>query len=225
MTNVLMIESDIENAKLVEQSFKSTKYNVTRLPLADATFEKVRSPFYNLVIIDIHEESQESLGLIAQLRHSELPIPVLILCPQTAVLSILPHMEANEMDFLMKPVSMVEMKARAKTLINKTSGLFEKFQLKSAGVILDLLSRQVYRGETLISLQNNEFELLEFLMRNAGRVITKTEILEKVWNYSFDPQTNIVDVLVWRLRSKLDRHFSSKLIQTVRGVGYTFRPV
>jgi DNA-binding response OmpR family regulator len=83
----------------------------------------------------------------------------------------------------------------------------------------------VYREDTLISLQNNEFELLEFLMRNAGRVITKTEILEKVWNYSFDPQTNIVDVLVWRLRSKIDRHFGSKLIQTVRGVGYTFRPI
>jgi DNA-binding response OmpR family regulator len=225
VTHILLIESDIENAKMVEQSFRKSKYRISRMRPEDATFEKVRNPQHNLVIIDIHPNQPQTLELISQLRHSELPLPVLVLCPQQAVLSILPHMTANEMDFLLKPVSMVEMKARAKTLLRKTSGLFENFHLKSAGVMLDLISRQVYREDTLISLQNNEFELLEFLMRNAGRVITKTEILEKVWNYSFDPQTNIVDVLVWRLRSKVDRHFSSKLIQTVRGVGYTFRPI
>ena len=182
MLNILMIESDIENAKLVEQSFKNSKYRIYQISHAEATFEKVRNPLYNLVIIDVETTNVErSLQLISELRHCELPLPVLVLSPQQAILSILPHMEANEMDFLLKPVSMVEMKARAKTLINKTSGLFEKFHLKSAGVILDLISRQAYRGGTPIALQNNEFELLEFLMRNAGRVITKTENMEKFW--------------------------------------------
>lgn len=224
MINILMIENDIENAKLVEQNFRKSKYQIFRMSHADVTFDKIKNPSYHLIIVDIESSTCNSLNFISQLRQAGILTPALVLANPDSVDALVPHLETNEFDFLLKPVTMVELKARSKALLNKNSSLLEKFHLKSAGVILDLISRQAYRNEQAISLQNNEFELLEFLMRNAGRIITKTEILEKVWNYSFDPQTNIVDVLVWRLRSKIDRHFPSKLIQTVRGVGYTFRP-
>jgi DNA-binding response OmpR family regulator len=225
MINILMIENDIENAKMVEQNFGRSKYQIFRMTHADATFEKLKNPSYHLIIVDMDQNTSDCLNLISQLRQANVLTPVLVLSLQSGVEELMPHLVSNEFDFLLKPVTMIELKARAKALLKKNSSLLEKFHLKSAGVILDLISRQAYRDEQAIALQNNEFELLEFLMRNAGRIITKTEILEKVWNYSFDPQTNIVDVLVWRLRSKIDRHFSSKLIQTVRGVGYTFRPI
>jgi len=225
MINILLIENDNQNAKMVEQNFRKSKYQIFRMQHGEATFEKIRNPSYNLIIVDIDEDVPSCLSLASQLRQAEVQTPVLILSPQSAIEALIPYLECHDFDFMLKPVSMLEMKARAKALLGKNAGLFEKFQLKSAGVILDLISRQAFREEQAIALQNNEFELLEFLMRNAGRIITKTEILEKVWNYSFDPQTNIVDVLVWRLRSKIDRHFSNKVIQTVRGVGYTFRPI
>lgn len=225
MINILMIENDIENAKIVEQNFRKSKYQIFRMSHSDVTFDKIKNASYHLIIVDIESSTCTSLNSIAQLRPAGVQTPVLVLSPDDSVDALVPYLDLNAFDFMLKPVAMVELKARSKALLNKNSSLLEKFHLKSAGVILDLISRQAYRNEQAIALQKNEFELLEFLMRNAGRIITKTEILEKVWNYSFDPQTNIVDVLVWRLRSKIDRHFPSKLIQTVRGVGYTFRPV
>jgi two-component system OmpR family response regulator len=222
--HILMIENDAHNAELVEQSFRKSKYQISKVSHEACTIDHIRNPNNNLIVLDIHAEIAQSLELLSALRRYQVLTPVLVLCPGQAVQELLPYMEANEFDFLLKPVSVIEMKVRANALLRKSHGIFEKFHLKSAGIILDLISRQVYRGEQLISLQKNEFELLEFLMRNAGRVITKTEILEKIWNYSFDPQTNVVDVLVWRLRAKIDKHFSNKVIQTVRGVGYTFRP-
>jgi two-component system, OmpR family, response regulator len=225
MINILMLESGTENANVVESSFRRSKYSVTRMRMEDASIEQFKNPLFKLIIVDIDLKTKASQDLITQLHHFEGMAPVLFLCPQTAIDSIAPYLLANEFDFMLKPLSVLELKARAKTLLRKTSDLFERFQLRSSGVILDLTSRKAYRGETQITLQTNEFELLAFLMKNAGRVISKTEILEKVWNYSFDPQTNIVDVLVSRLRSKIDRQFSNKVIQTVRGVGYIFRPV
>ncbi len=227
MTHILLLETDPKNAHLVEQNFRKSKYQISRIAFQEASVEKLKNPSYNLIMIDIDQNIEAGIQLVSELRQIEIQTPVLMLCPHQALDAITPHLEAHEFDFLLKPVSVPEMKARAKALIQiqKASGFFEKFQLKSAGVILDLTSRRAYRGEQPIHLQNNEFELLEFMMRNAGRVITKTEILEKIWNYRFDPQTNVVDVLVWRLRSKIDRQFANKVIQTVRGVGYTFRPV
>jgi two-component system, OmpR family, response regulator len=130
-------------------------------------------------------------------------------------------------DYLTKPFAFSELLARVQALIRRagTKATQPVTQLTSHNISMDLLSREVFRGEEAIPLQPREFSLLEYMMRNPGRVLSKTMILEHVWDYNFDPQTNVVDVLICRLRNKIDRNFEPKVIQTIRGVGYVLRSV
>jgi len=129
----------------------------------------------------------------------------------------------NQYVYLTKPFAFSELLARVQALIRRATHSSEPTRLAIGDLSLDLLSREVKRGEERIELQAREFSLLEYLMRHAGRVVTKTMILEHVWDYSFDPQTNVVDVLVHRLRTKVDKDFPKKLIHTIRGVGYVIK--
>ncbi|MCI0616905.1 response regulator transcription factor, partial [bacterium] len=126
-------------------------------------------------------------------------------------------------DYLVKPFAFSELLARIYALLRRSSGTPETVRLNVGDLKMDLLTREVKRGEELIELQPREYSLLEYMMRNAGRVVSKTMILERVWDYSFDPQTNVVDVLVCRLRNKIDKDFPDKLIHTIRGVGYVLK--
>lgn len=222
MKNILLIEGNLENANVIEQSFQKPKYFVKRVRSEEFTLQTLQYFDCQLIILEVDREKSHGLECLSLTQQYAFQIPILVLGTQESLPDVMPFLKAREHDFLLKPVTAFELKIRAKKLLAKSENESESFSLKSAGMILDLISRQVYRGNQTIQLQNNEFELLEFLMRNAGRVITKEQILEKIWNYSFDPQTNIVDVLVSRLRSKIDKHFSVKLIRTVRGVGYQF---
>jgi two-component system OmpR family response regulator len=132
-------------------------------------------------------------------------------------------LQAGGDDYLTKPFSFAELLARVHALIRRASHESEPTHLIVGDLALDLLSREVVRDGTMIDLQPREFALLEYLMRNAGRVVSKTMIIEQVWGYAFDPMTNIVDVLVSRLRNKVDREFDTKLIHTYRGVGYALK--
>jgi DNA-binding response OmpR family regulator len=223
--NILLVEKNHQNAELIRQGLSKTTYKIESTSDKATALITAQNPDVGLIIVDLESPRSENLQIVSELRQKEIRTPILILsCPDT-VEDILPFMETPEVDFLFKPVTMVELRARIKALNRRYGSKLEKSRIKSAGVILDLMTREAYREEQKISLQNNEFELLKFLMRNSGRVITKAQILQKIWDYNFDPQTNVVDVLVWRLREKIDKHFPNKVIQTVRGVGYTFKMI
>jgi two-component system OmpR family response regulator len=151
-------------------------------------------------------------------------MPVLILSARRSVDDRVRGLQAGGDDYLTKPFDFAELLARVQALIRRATGASEPTRLSAGDLSLDLLTRKVQRGGQLIELRPREFALLEYLIRNAGRVVSKTSILSHVWGYNFDPNTNVVDVLVSRLRDRIDKPFADKMVQTVRGVGYVLRP-
>lgn len=152
-----------------------------------------------------------------------MKFPVIFLSAKASVDDRIKGLQAGGDDYLTKPFSFAELLARVQALIRRATNVQEPTRLGLGDLSLDLLTREVSRGGQKIDLQTKEFSLLEYLMRNAGRVVTKAMILEHIWDYSFDPQTNVVDVLVHRLRNKIDKDFEPKLLQTYRGVGYALK--
>jgi len=161
--------------------------------------------------------------MIEELRRRKVFTPVLILSARRSVDDRVRGLQAGGDDYLTKPFAFAELLARVQALIRRASGAAEPTRLTVADLSLDLLTRHVTRGEQVVDLRPREFALLEYLMRNAERVVSKMSILSHVWGYNFDPNTNVIDVLVSRLRDKIDRPFPVKLLHTVRGVGYVLR--
>ena len=161
---------------------------------------------------------------LRQLRQEKILTPVLILSAKTSVDDRVKGLQAGGDDYLAKPFAFSELLARLRALIRRATQTAEPTKLSAGEISLDLLTREVTRGGQRIELQSREFALLELLLRHPGHVVTKTMILEHLWDYSFDPQTNVVDVLIHRLRAKVDKDFPVKLIQTIRGVGYVLKP-
>jgi two-component system, OmpR family, response regulator len=157
------------------------------------------------------------------MRARGIRTPVLILSARRTVDDRVSGLQAGGDDYLTKPFAFAELLARVQALIRRSSGATEPTRLSIADLSLDLLTRKVERAGRRLELRPREFALLDYLMRNTGRVLTKTMILSHVWGYNFNPGTNVVDVLVSRLREKIDRDFEPKLLQTVRGVGYVLR--
>ncbi|HEX4458575.1 MAG TPA: response regulator transcription factor [Polyangia bacterium] len=179
---------------------------------------------FEAVILDLMLPRRDGLSLLAELRRLRRQLPVIILSAKSDVGDRIAGLSAGADDYLTKPFSFAELLARLQALVRRSSNAVEHAkQLTYADLTLDLESRRVTRGGRSIELQAREFTLLAYLLRNADRVLSKTMILEHVWSYSFDPQTNVVDVLVSRLRRKIDRDFPVKLIHTLRGVGYVLR--
>jgi len=162
--------------------------------------------------------------LIETLRQRGIMTPVLILSARREIDDRVRGLQAGGDDYLTKPFAFAELLARVQALVRRATRTPEPTTLTVDDLVLDLLSRRVTRAGQTLDLRPREFALLEYLMRNVGRVVSKTMILSHVWAYNFDPQTNIVDVLVSRLRDKVDRSFEKKLLHTVRGVGYVLRP-
>jgi DNA-binding response OmpR family regulator len=175
-------------------------------------------------VVDLMLPGRDGLSVIRELRERRQKVPVIILSAKSDVEDRVKGLSVGADDYLTKPFSFAELLARLHALVRRSSGSGEVArQLSFEDLTLDLESRRVTRAGQSIELQAREFGLLVYLLRNPGRVLSKTMILEHVWNYSFDPQTNVVDVLVSRLRRKIDRDFPAKLIHTLRGVGYVLR--
>jgi two-component system OmpR family response regulator len=166
----------------------------------------------------------DGLSLLRQLRQNKILTPVLILSAKARVDDRVKGLQAGGDDYLTKPFAFSELLARVQALIRRAHHTAAPTTLSAGDLTMDLLTREVTRSGQKIELQSREFALLELLLRHPGRPITKTMILEQIWDYSFDPQTNVVDVLVHRLRAKMDKDFPLKLIQTIRGVGYVLKP-
>ena len=219
----LLVEDDDTIAGFVERGLREAGFAVDRFADGESGLDAAVSQPYDVAVVDIMLPKRDGLSLIDEVRKRGVGMPVLILSARRSVDDHVTGLQAGGDDYLTKPFAFAELLARVQALVRRASRAPEPTTLTVDDLVLDLLSRRVTRGEVSIDLRPREFALLEYLMRNAGKVISKTMILSHVWDYSFDPQTNIVDVLVSRLREKVDRPFEKKLLHTVRGVGYVVR--
>jgi heavy metal response regulator len=219
----LIIEDDQTIAEFVARGLREAAFAVDVAADGEAGLELASSEPYDVAIVDLMLPKRDGLSVIDELRRRGRATPVLILSARRSVDDRVRGLQAGGDDYLTKPFAFAELLARVQALVRRATRSPEPTTLTVGDLTLDLLTRRVTRGPAPIELRPREFALLEYLMRNAGKVVSKTMILSHVWEYNFDPQTNIVDVLVSRLRDKVDRPFEKKMLQTVRGVGYVLR--
>ena len=219
----LLVEDDDTIAEFVTRGLREAGFAVDRAADGNAGLASALEQPYDVAVIDLMLPGRDGLSVIDELRRRGVTVPVLILSARRTVDDRVRGLQAGGDDYLTKPFAFAELLARVQALVRRASRTPEPTTLTVEDLVLDLLSRRVTRGGAPVDLRPREFALLEYLMRNAGKVVSKTMILSHVWDYSFDPQTNIVDVLMSRLREKIDRPFQKKLLQTVRGVGYVLR--
>ena len=219
----LLVEDDPTIARFVAGGLREAGFVVDEAAGGPAGLELARQGEHDVAIIDVMLPGLDGLALIDTLRREDIRTPVLILSARQSVDDRVKGLQAGGDDYLTKPFAFPELLARVQALIRRASAAPLTTQLTAGDLTLDLISRRAVRAGREIDLRPREFALLEYLMRNAGRVVSKAMILSHVWDYSFDPRTNVVDVLVFRLRDKVDKDFPTKLIHTVRGAGYVLK--
>jgi two-component system OmpR family response regulator len=218
-----MVEDDATIADFVSKGLTEAGYAVDVAADGEKGVELAVKGSYDAAIVDVMLPRLDGLALIDRVRARGIRTPVLILSARRTVDDRVKGLQAGGDDYLTKPFAFAELLARLQALIRRSTGQTEPARLSLGDLSLDLLSRRTERAGKTIELRPREFGLLEYLLRNQGRVLTKTMILSHVWGYNFDPGTNVVDVLVSRLREKIDRDFEPKLLHTVRGVGYVLK--
>ena len=221
--HALLIEDDDTIAEFVARGLREAGFAVDRASDGAAGLQAALDQVYDVAVVDVMLPKRDGLSVIEELRRKGVMTPVLILSARRSVDDRVRGLQAGGDDYLTKPFAFAELLARVHALVRRASRSPEPTTVTVEDLVLDLLSRRVTRSGTAVDLRPREFSLLEYLMRNAGKVVSKTMILSHVWDYNFDPQTNVVDVLVSRLRDKIDRPFDTKLLHTVRGVGYVLR--
>jgi len=219
----LLVEDDETISEFVARGLREAGFAVDCAADGEAGLDAALSQPYDVAVLDVMLPKRDGLSVIDELRRRGIATPVLIVSARRSVDDRVRGLQAGGDDYLTKPFAFAELLARVQALVRRATRAPESTTLTVDDLVLDLLSRRVTRDGVSIDLRPREFALLEYLMRNPGRVVSKTMILSHVWEYSFDPQTNIVDVLVSRLREKIDRPFEKKLLHTVRGVGYVLR--
>jgi two-component system OmpR family response regulator len=220
---ILLVEDDLKIASFILKGLKEAGFAADHAADGEEGLYMALTEPYDTAIIDIMLPKLDGLTLIEELRHKRINTPVIILSAKRSIDDRVKGLQKGGDDYLTKPFSFSELLARVQALIRRASRTSEPAVLSVGDLSMDLLTRDVARTGKKFELQPREFALLEYLMRNAGRVVSKTMILEHVWDYNFDPQTNVVDVLVCRLRNKVDRDFDVKMIHTIRGVGYVLK--
>lgn len=221
---ILVVEDDPTLAEFVAKGLGEAGYVVDVAGDGLAALEQAGAVRPDLAVVDLMLPKLDGLSLIEGWRHRGLNFPVLILSARRSVDDRVKGLQIGGDDYLTKPFAFAELLARVQVLLRRQSGTAEPTQLIVGDLTLDLLARRVTRAGKTIDLRPREYALLEYLARHAGQVVSKTMILSRIWNYSFDPRTNVVDVLVHRLREKIDADFDSKLLHTRRGMGYVLGP-
>jgi DNA-binding response OmpR family regulator len=216
----LIVEDDRAISEFVARGLREAGFAVDESADGADGLEKALAEPYDVAIVDLMLPRRDGLSLIDELRRRGRTTPVLILSARRSVDDRVKGLQSGGDDYLTKPFAFAELLARVQALVRRATRAPEPTTLTLGDLTLDLLSRRVVRAGMPIELRPREFALLEYLLRHPGKVVSKTMILSHVWEYNFDPQTNIVDVLVSRLREKIDRPFDRKLLRTVRGVGY-----
>jgi two-component system OmpR family response regulator len=221
---VLVVEDDPKIASFVTKGLKQSGFAVDQAGDGEDALALASATPYDAAVVDVMLPKLDGLGLVGALRARQVATPVLFLSAKGSVDDRIRGLQAGGDDYLVKPFAFSELLARVQALIRRAHRETDPISLTVGDLVMNLLTREVRRDGGVIELQTREFQLLEYLMRNAGRAVSKTMILEHVWDYSFDPQTNLVDVVICRLRNKIDRGSERKLIHTIRGVGYVIKP-
>jgi len=221
LMRILVVEDDNKIASFIVKGLKQAGYAVDRCADGEEGLVYAESTAYDAAVVDIMLPKLDGLSLVQRLRAKKIRTPVIILSAKAAVDDRVKGLEAGADDYLTKPFAFSELSARVQALIRRATQTVEPSRLSAGDLEMDLLTREVRRGGERVELQAREFALLEYLMRHTGRAVTKTMILEHIFDYSFDPQTNVVDVLMHRLRAKVDP--DKTRLQTLRGVGYVLK--
>jgi two-component system OmpR family response regulator len=219
---VLVVEDDAKIASFVVRGLKQAGYAVDHAPDGETSLGLAECTGYDAAIVDVMLPGLDGLSVVRRLRAARSRMPVLFLSAKSAVGDRVRGLESGADDYLTKPFAFSELLARIQALIRRATNAPDATRIVAGDVSLDLVTREVTSAGKAVELQPREFSLLAFLLRHSGHPVSKTKILEQVWDYSFDPQTNVVDVVMHRLRAKIDPDHAR--FETLRGVGYVFRP-
>jgi two-component system OmpR family response regulator len=220
---ILLVEDDAETANYVVQGLQEAGHNVSHAPDGRDGLFRAAGEDWDLLIVDRRLPGLDGLGMVRTLRAADVSIPVLFLTTLGGIDERVDGLNAGADDYLVKPFAFSELAARVAALGRRSRRAVPETALKVADLEMDLLARTVRRGAEEVELQPREFRLLEYLMRHADQVVTRTMLLENVWDFHFDPHTNVVETHISRLRGKIDKGRVSPLIHTVRGAGYCIR--
>jgi DNA-binding response OmpR family regulator len=219
---VLVVEDEKKTASFIRKALQAEGFDVDVCHNGDDAAAATRATPFDAIVLDIMLPGRDGLSLLRQLRQRQNPIPVLLLSARGEVNERIEGLNAGADDYLPKPFVLAELIARVRAL-GRRGGESKPALLRVGDLTLDTVTREARRGGATIELTAREYRLLEFLMRSAGRICGRMAILEKVWDYDFDPGSNLVDVNVMRLREKIDADFEPKLLHTVRGIGYVIK--
>lgn len=222
---MLVVEDDKKIASFVSAGLKQSGFAVDHSADGQEAYALASATPYDAAVVDVMLPGIDGISLVQSLRRDGVKFPIIFLSARGSVEDRIKGLQSGGDDYLTKPFSFAELLARLQAMLRRTThAASEPTKLTAGDLSMDLLTREVIRNGQKLELQPREFALLEYLLRNQGKVITKAMILEHIFDYSFDPQTNVVDVLVHRLRGKVDKEFPKKLIQTYRGIGYALKP-
>lgn len=220
---ILVVEDEKKMASFIRKSLQAAGFVVDMLHNGDEAFAAIQHTPFDVVVLDIMLPGRDGLSIVSQLRTKGVKTPILLLTARGELREKVEGLNAGADDYLPKPFALEELVARVKAL-GRRGGEAKSLVLRAGDLSLNTVTREVKRGGRIIDLAPREHLLLEFLMRSAGRTCDRMAIVEKVWDYDFDPGTNLVDVYVMRLREKIDAEGEAKLIHTVRGIGYALKP-
>ncbi len=220
---ILLVEDDIKIAAFVSKGLKEAGYVVDHYINGNDGLSAAKLESYDAGVIDIMLPGIDGLTLIEDLRSSNINLPVIILSARRSVDDRVKGFNTGGDDYLTKPFAFSELLARLQALIRRANHIVEPNNLSVHDLTIDIRSRKASRADRKINLQPREFSLLEYLMRNENRIVSKSMIMEHVWDYNFDPHTNVVEARVCKLRDKIDKDFDTPLIHTIRGVGYVLK--
>ena len=220
---LLLVEDDVKIAQFILTGLKESGFAVDHTTNGEDGLHLALTEPYDIAVIDLMLPKLDGLTVIEEMRKNKINTPVLILSAKRTVDDRVRGLQTGGDDYLTKPFAFSELLARVQALLRRASGISSPSRFTVADLTLDFQTRNVVRAGKKIELQPLEFSLLEYLMRNAGQVVSKIMIMEHVWDYNFNPQTNVVEARICCLRDKVDRNFDKKLIHTIRGVGYVIK--